>query len=366
MEFRFQAHGPAGEPPQAPGHLPAIQMLRAVAALAIALLHVFHDAETISVRMGGSFSVGSSLPLAAGVDLFFVISGFVMIYASRDAFGSAASIGPFLRRRAARIIPIYWAVTLVYLVISLGGLGPLNRPKPDGWEIAASFLFIPWLTGSGPLIQPVYSLGWTLNYEMMFYVLFALALPLRRSLAVPVVVGLLMVLAFAGQFVPASNVQVYFWTRSIILEFAFGMIIGQMALAGVKPGKSLAVAIVVVSIVLLWLAATRPQLFPDRALMFGLPSALLVIAALAFNDMRTNSLPARLGIRLGDASYAIYLLHPFVIRGLSVGAGGLLVGLSPWIYIGLALGTTCMVAIAAWLWFERPITKVLQGPRARG
>ncbi len=169
MQSHFVPPSFAGGSPAAPAdQLPAIQILRAVAALAIALLHSFQDAENLARRAGFEITLQGRWPLEAGVDLFFVISGFVMVYASRDMFGSAGSVAPFLRRRAARIIPIYWAVTIIYLVISLGGLGPVNRPKPDGWEILASFLFIPWPVGGSTLVQPVYSLGWTLNYEMFF------------------------------------------------------------------------------------------------------------------------------------------------------------------------------------------------------
>ncbi len=358
------APGPGGAPP-APAQLPAIQILRALAALAIALLHALHDAEGISARIGGSFSMRDALPLAAGVDLFFVISGFVMVYASRDDFGKGASVLPFLRRRAARIVPIYWVVTLAYIAISLGGLGPVNRSKPDGWEILASFFFIPWLAGPGPLIQPVYSLGWTLNYEMFFYVLFALVLPLRREVAVPVLMGLLMALAFAGQFVPASQVSAAFLDAFDHPGVRIRPDHRQMALSGVRPSRPLAGALTVAALALLWLSAARPAFFVDRALMYGLPSALLVIAALAFNDMKLANPLARLMARLGDASYAIYILHPFAIRGLAVAAGAALVAVSPWLFIGIALVIICVVSVAAWRWFEKPVTKALQGSRNR-
>jgi exopolysaccharide production protein ExoZ len=362
MEYRFMAPstGPAGDPPQ---QLPALQILRAMAALAVALLHSFQDAEHLSQRIGGSFSLQHRFPLEAGVDLFFVISGFVMVYASRDMFGSAASAGPFLRRRFARIVPIYWAVTIIYLVISLGGLGPVNRAKPDGWEIAASFLFIPWLTGNGPLVQPVYSLGWTLNYEMFFYLLFALFLPLKRNIAVPALLCLLMALVAAGKFTPPSWIQLSFWTRSIILEFGFGMLIGQMALSGVRPGRPMAAALAVIAVLWLALAHQRPEFLPDRALQYGLPSALLVMGALAFNDIPTGNPLTRLLTRLGDASYAIYILHPFVLRGIAVTAGLALARISPWAYIAVCLVLICLVSYAAWRWFERPVTKALQGSR---
>jgi exopolysaccharide production protein ExoZ len=363
MEYRFVAPPPGEPAAPPPAQLPALQILRAAAALAIALLHSFQDAETLARRLGFDFAMQHRWPLEAGVDLFFVISGFVMVYASRDMFGSAASMGPFLRRRAARIAPIYWAVTIVYIVISLGGLAPVNRAKPDGWEIAASFLFLPWLSGLGPLVQPVYSLGWTLNYEMAFYFLFALVLPLKRHVAVPALVGVLMALVLAGQFIPASQVQLHFWTRSIILEFGMGLLIGQMALSGVKPGRGMAAALAVAALGLLWLGHARLGIFPDRALQYGLPAALLVIAALAFNDIRVDNPVTRLLTRMGDASYAIYILHPFVLRGVAVSAGLALTRFSPWAYVVVCLVLVCIVSYAAWRWFERPVTKALQGSR---
>ncbi len=364
MEYHFVAPRPGDAPPAPPAQLPAIQILRAIAALAIALLHAFHDAEALARTLGISFAMRDRWPLEAGVDLFFVISGFVMVYASRDMFGSTASVLPFMRRRAARIIPIYWAVTIVYIVIALGGLGPVNRTKPDGWEIAASFLFIPWLSGPGPLTQPVYTLGWTLNYEMFFYVLFALVLPLRRAVAVPLLMGVLMALVLAGQFIPASQVQLHFWTRSIVLEFGFGILIGQMALSGVRPTRGLALVLAVAALALLALTKLMPHLVIDRALNYGLPAALIVIAALAFNDIRVENPLARLGVKLGDASYAIYLLHPFVLRGVAVAAGLALARASPWLYIAVCLALVCVVSYAAWRWFERPLTQALQGSRA--
>jgi exopolysaccharide production protein ExoZ len=363
MEYRFVAL-PGGQPKEGlPAQLPAIQALRAVAALAIVLLHAFQEADTLGRALGGVFPMQRVLPLEAGVDLFFVISGFVMVYASRDAFGRTASIAPFLRRRLARIVPIYWAVTLVYIAISLGGLAPVNRPRPDVWEIGASFLFIPWLVGAGPLVQPVYSLGWTLNYEMAFYLLFACVLPLRRETAVPVLVAILMALVLAGQFVPSTQVQLHFWTRSIILEFAMGALIGQMALAGVRPSRGLAAGLAAAALALLWIGHARMGLFPDRALQYGLPAALVTIAALAFGGHGAQGLAARLLVRLGDASYAIYILHPFVLRGLAVTAGIALTRLSPWLYIAVCLVLVCCVSFAAWRWFERPVTKALQGSR---
>jgi len=336
------------------GPIASIQWLRALAALAVAAHHALHEAA----QAANAPSLQGLLPLEAGVDLFFVISGFVMVHASRDLFGSPASIAPFLLRRLARIAPIYWASTLAFLLLAGGGLVSANRPPPSAGEIAASFAFLPYARPDG-LAQPVYGLGWTLNYEMFFYLLFALALPLRRDLAVPAVVVSLMALVALGHAVPPEWVAPWFWTRSIILEFGFGMIIGQMALSGVRPTRGAALLMTAAALALLALGRLQPALLPDRALLFGLPAALIVIAALAV-ETGGRGFPARVMARLGDASYALYLLHPFALRGLAIVAGPALAGVSPLLFVVVGVTLASLAAMIVWRWFERPLTRALQ------
>jgi exopolysaccharide production protein ExoZ len=340
----------------------SIQILRAIAALLIALHHGLHEADQAARKIGSSFPWQNVLPLEAGVDLFFVISGFVMVYAARDLFGSPTVILPFLRRRLARIVPIYWAVTALFIALSVSGLAPLNRAPPSGSEIAASLFFVPYLRPDG-LLQPVYSLGWTLNYEMFFYGLFALALWLPRERAVPAVVILLMLLVAVGQLVPEGMTIPYYWTRSIILEFGFGMIIGHMALSGVTPTRKMAFGLGMAALLLLTLGKLAPSLLPDRALLYGLPAALLVMAALGFELDGNRNATTRLAVQLGDASYALYLLHPFVIRGLAVAGGVALVRISPLLFLFVGVTLACISAMIVWRFFEKPLTRALQGPR---
>ncbi len=299
-----------------------IQWLRALAALLIVVHHALHEVAQLTRTP----SLQGILPLEAGVDLFFVISGFVMVHSSRDLFGSRAATLPFLRRRIARIAPIYWASTALFLGLTMVGLVGGGRPAPGAAEIAASFAFWPYLRPDG-LVQPVYSLGWTLNYEMFFYLLFALALPLRREQAVPALVGALMLLVAVGQIVPPSWTAPHYWTRPIILEFGFGMMIGQMALSGLRPTRTMAALLLAAALALLAAGKLLPGLPPERALLYGLPAALIVLASLAFDELGAEGPLARLATRLGDASYAIYLLHPFALRGLAVFGGGLFAGL---------------------------------------
>jgi exopolysaccharide production protein ExoZ len=343
----------------------SIQILRAVAALAIVIHHGLHEADVLARRFGSSFDWQSSLPLPAGVDLFFVISGFVMVHAARDRFGSKASILPFLRRRLARTAPIYWVTTLLFLLTLLSGLGGAGRAMPSVLELAASLLFLPFARPDGA-IQPLFGLGWTLNYEMMFYLIFALALPLQRHVAVPAVVGLLVALTAIGHFVPYQSTMLYFWTRPIILEFGFGMLIGHMALSGVRPSRSMAIMLIAVALFMLVAGKLYPQISDQRALLYGLPAALLVIAALAF-DIQTPSVPLlSFGTSLGDASYALYLLHPFILRGIAVLAGGTLAAISPMLFLLIGVTLSIIVAMMAWRWFEKPLTKALQGKQWQG
>jgi peptidoglycan/LPS O-acetylase OafA/YrhL len=166
-----------------------------------------------------------------------------------------------------------------------------------------------------------------------------------------------------GQVVPPSLTAPYFWTRSIILEFGFGMLIGHMALTGIRPTRAMAASLAAAALGLLLLGRLYPWLLPDQALRYGLPAALLVMAALTFEGDGKENAGLRVMTRLGDASYALYLLHPFVLRGLAVPFGGLLAGLSPLLFLLVGVTLACITAMIVWRWFEKPVTRALQGPR---
>jgi exopolysaccharide production protein ExoZ len=355
--------------PSPAGQLPAIQMLRALAALAVVASHVLHEASMASKSLGLDFpsqtaaSLIAGLPWIAGVDLFFVISGFVMVHASRELFGTSGAQSIFIRKRLARIVPLYWCLTAVYIALSFLGVAPLNREHPGAGEMLSSFLFIPFARPDG-YIQPVFSLGWTLNYEIFFYMLFAFALPFVRRVAVPLLLMVLISLVIIGQFVPESAVQLHFWTRPIILEFGMGMMIGYWALGAKPVPRHMGIAALGMALALFALGHVRPDWMPaDRAYLYGIPSAFLVFSALALPRLSPINPLGRILVKLGDASYALYLIHPFVLRGLSVLAGLALVRISPWLFVLAGLVLSSLVAWGAWKWFERPVTNALQGSR---
>ena len=242
--------------------IPAIQFLRALAATAVAASHVRFDfVNNVSPPgfLPAAFNLG-----AAGVDLFFVISGFVMVYSSESLFGQPNAPATFLLRRIARIVPLYWVMTSVMLAYVLArGFGPSDASP----QLAlASYFFIPYRRPSGAM-DPLYGIGWTLNYEMFFYVVFVVAMAARREIAVA---GIAVLFAVFALIVPTKDylpAQVAYLANPLILEFVFGMGIAVAYRAGVR--FSAAVSIILVAAAAAELAGEdqrtfSPTLFPGR------------------------------------------------------------------------------------------------------
>src|SRR5688572_9349206 len=159
-----------------------------------------HAANEKVTFLGGEPAPFNHLVLgAAGVDLFFVISGFVMVYSSESLFGRREGPLRFLLRRLARIAPLYWAVTIAIILYIYAAHGSKLFEIYSPASLIASFLFYPYPRLDG-LAFPVHLLGWTLNYEMFFYAVFAAAIVLPRRAAVVAVCAALVALVVTGRY----------------------------------------------------------------------------------------------------------------------------------------------------------------------
>ncbi len=338
-----------------------IQMLRALAAFMVAVHHVQPDASALARLGGRSFTPSEMLPWMAGVDIFFVVSGFIMVHASGRLFDQPGASALFLKRRLVRIVPLYWAATTLFLLVGLVIPAILNSAAPTPGQIAASYLFWPAAAPSG-LVQPVYSLGWTLNYEMLFYVLFAAALALPRALVVPAVTLALVALVGATSVAGSLPLPFGFWGQPIVLEFAAGMGIALLHRRGLMLGAGPRVALVAMAVgLLLWSPHAPLPAGPWRDLaLHGSAAALLVLAAVT--GPRDPAAPSALGaalVRVGDASYALYLVHPFAIRGLREVFARLGL-LEPWLFVMAALAGAVIAALLVHRLFEAPVTRALR------
>ena len=258
-------------------------------------------------------------------------------------------------------MPLYWLASAVYLGIVLAVPGLLSNggrvPAEPGF-VAASFLFWPVLDPEGRA-QPLYSLGWTLQCEMAFYGLFALALAfgLSRRGVFAVVAGSLSLLAALHVLVTDLPMPLAFWSAPIGLEFALGAAIGLARAEGLRLSLVPRLALVLAGLSLL---AVAPE--PDalaRPLVFGLPAMLLVAAAgLGTPDIDDEGGWARrFLVGLGDASYALYLVHPFVLRG----ARGMLIETAlpvpPWASVALMIALAVAAAFLVHRLIERPLVR---------
>lgn len=319
-----------------------IQYLRAIAATGVL---VFHAGE----RFGFRFDAG-----AFGVDLFFVISGFLMVAITTEE----TRAGPFMRDRIERIVPIYWLATSVMVVGGLIGLFP--NLELEWWHSIASYLFLPAPSPVTPETWPVLIPGWTLNYEMFFYTIFA-ALLFVRSVALRVM--LLSVVLFAvvatGALADSSSPAVNFYSDPIVLEFAFGAWIG-LAWKSEDSFKTIPANGLLLSGAILFLAASFAPWDLPRTVLYGIPSALLLMGALA-SEQQSTPRQFKLMEQLGDASYSIYLWH-----GLAVSVVAMVVvkfGLPALVGFVAAILGGLIGGVISYQLVERPVTRFLKRMR---
>jgi peptidoglycan/LPS O-acetylase OafA/YrhL len=348
----------AGEKPD---EILSIQVLRAVAALAVFVAHLALELSGAA----GWYPLSHITVLGGGVDLFFVISGFIMVHAARDMFGRPGMRGQFVRRRMIRIVPLYWLITgvlAVHAIVRYDAAGLVAANLSPGL-IISSFFFLPWARPDGD-ITPLLAAGWTLSYEMLFYLLLALSLGLPRRAAVGATTLMLIIavaLAMPGGGPPGRTAG---WPALIAVEFIFGMAIALLADA-TKLSRAAAVLLLFSGIAGLVVVAEASPQSEWRFALWGIPCALVVAGA----TLHRFSLSARLWrpwIVLGNASYALYLVHPLILTMPGLVARKMFgVAQGPWldhpIPYGIALvALTISVAVAVHFLVEKPVIRALR------
>lgn len=328
-----------------------LQYLRGVAALMVVYFHAVGPVERLT---------GVALPVsisASGVDLFFVLSGCVMWLSTH---GRAVGPGQFLLNRLVRVAPLYWILTLLVAGLALALPALLRSTAFDPAHLAASLLFLPWPNPRYPGLFPVIIPGWTLNYEMFFYAVFALGLGRGRARTVAWTATLFALLILAGAAFRLPT-PLAFWSDPIVLEFLLGAALGLAHGGGLRLGAGARLALGLAGIAGFAAFASIEPAGLARPLLAGLPAAMLVAAAALG---RTGAQPPLHPlVLLGDASYALYLVHPFALRAVREAASRL--GLAPYlggIGIGaLMLGGSAAAAILIYRLVERPLTRRLRG-----
>jgi exopolysaccharide production protein ExoZ len=347
--------------------LPNIQILRAVAALAVVFYHIGVEASELCTSTGGGCRIDDWLG-AFGVSLFFIVSGFIMVVTSWNQFGKSGAPREFMKRRITRIAPLYWILTTVTLCGIVAAPWIFNSPLMKMDHVAGSYLFWPVLRDDG-LVRPVMKLGWTLNYEMFFYVIFAVALIYKRSvgLALPILaLGILMVLRASG-VLGGWPTAVLFWSDPIVINFVIGMFAGMFYMTGFRTGTVFNIAMCLgaaIGFCAIELNSTFMHSLPEDSfsyrIIIAVPMTLLFLAATLGRQIEQSSRWTKAGLLLGDASYSLYLVHPFALRATRamwskvIGIDG-----SVWAFYAVCLTVAVFAGLFCYLGLERPISRYL-------
>lgn len=333
-----------------PHTIASVQFLRFVAALAVCVHHA-HTAAVVHGLMPPTAGLAARMTDvgAAGVHIFFVISGFIMVY---TAYGKPSPDGPgtFIVKRGLRIFPIYWIVCVLYLAAASGGFIAFEFGLSG---LVASLLLLP---GSSSLIVGP---GWTLTYELYFYLCFAAVMVAGRSRAIVILSLFFMTSIVLGTVLNPSNAALKLITSHLLVEFIAGGAIGILYLSSHTISRRLTTISIVVAIAGFATSVSAIGSIPS-ALAWGGPSALLIIGLVMAEKSGRLPVLIRRTAWLGNSSYLLYLIHTLVFDlMLTLLREG---GASPnhgWIWIVLIVGMSVLIAIVMHARIEVPLNAVL-------
>jgi exopolysaccharide production protein ExoZ len=342
-----------------PTRLDHVQALRGVAAFLVLMAHL--------MQIEGRTAVNPILPSQLdwgmmGVDLFFVISGFIMVYITRDwREGGGRKVPEFLFARITRIYPLYWVVSGALLAVWFVRPDLVFSSSRNTPELLNSLFLIP--AHAYPLLE----VGWTLVYEMMFYILFAavLFLPARAR-----PIGLLI---WAGLVIGGNLMGAQYWGSipfhlfsSLSLEFLAGAAAAWYFLR-VDATRSLAYVFIALGVIGMgvWFFIGGP--FQDewpRVLRLTIPACALILGA-AWLD-RHGAIAPRAAVHLGDWSYSLYLTHllSLVLLGRIWTMAGLSGLPAPVLIIALIVFSLAVAGLTYYL-IEKPLIHLAKHARGK-
>lgn len=306
---------------------------------------------------------------ASGVDIFFVLSGFVMWWTTR---GRNPAPGDFMLKRLIRIVPLYWLFTLAAAAMALFLPQLLRSTVFDGFHVLMSLLFVPaWHPGmprggGTDALWPIVVPGWTLNLEMAFYVLFALTLRTPERMR-PWLLATLLLMLFAAARTILRDTPLRFYGTDLLAEFMAGVLLAK-GIDRLPRGRAPVWAALfgAALTVLLLMDYARPPLI--QSIILGVPALACVLAALQVE--RAGGLPHSPALSLlGDASYSIYVSHVFVIPALrhAFGLAGFdMAALGGAVFVLVTVAAAGLAGIAIHLTIEKPLLAGVNSVLRRG
>lgn len=291
--------------------LGSIQLLRGIASILVVLLHITinYNENTGQRFLFDIFRFGGS-----GVDIFFVLSGFIITYSNLRYLAQPSSVGKFLKRRFIRIFPIYWIIITVFLMLQLALPAFYKSHFDTGLaNVLQTYLLLP-----GHVM--INGVSWSLTNELFFYLLFSLALliPNKKICFYLMTVYFLFLIAYALISPATMNGNPYkeFVLFPMNIEFFLGvfivLIINRISKNWIYPLLITGIALFVAGSLLsnsdFAVVSSSLHIALNRVLLFGFPSFLIILAVVKLEFSKTVNVHS-VFVHLGDASYSIYLIH---------------------------------------------------------
>lgn len=331
-----------------PGEVIGLQYLRGIAALSVV---IYHFVEYVDPTPADQLYWKALL--AAGVDVFFVISGYIIWLTTLKPDLQPVD---WLKSRAIRIVPLYWLALIVTLLV-----GAVTAESYTLDETIRSFLFIPVNSTHGHF-EPILKPGWTLNYEFEFYLLTAALLFLPRAgWRLAILVAIFGALSALRRHANVDDAIQFRLTSPMPFEFVAGIVISIVTrhirtwrtkpLLGAASLLGAALFVVVIS----------PRLHPNgpRVVYFGIPAALLVFGLVCLEDLIRRHVVRPLKF-LGDSSYSLYLSHMLTVKPLLVALGIIGIAAPGFVFVAAVLFTTVAGGLI-YVTVERPLLLGLRG-----
>ena len=341
--------------------LGTIQHLRGIACLMVAIAHCLIHVAVLEGR-GGADGRHRAVMDGTSAIFFFVISGFIMVHVS-GRYGTLSGAWQFLTRRFLRIAPLYYLCTfaMVVLVAVDRGLAAVNLT-----DLFLSLAFIPYAMGEHRFAAFLI-VGWTLSYEMFYYVLFAIALLMAKPKAIVFLVCAFCGLVLAGAiFQPQASAPAA-WTSPVILLFLAGCMIGyawkhyraHWPVLSPRLGYSLITLILVAQVVAFNLGASDGLSHIEFRPFDWVPALLTVVIAVSTREVSRETLATRTLGALGDSSYSLYLSHPLTIIAVMVFWNRLPFEPPAWVFAVISIPAVIVGGWVVYVLAERPLVKLL-------
>ena len=342
----------------------SIQALRAVAAIAVVFYHAQLLIAKFPARYGGDDAwrhLADTVHVGqCGVDIFFVISGFIMALVTNDMHKRKGAVWDFAQKRLIRIFPPYWLWTSVLLFLLFFFPQLFSTQTFALKEALLSCLLIPYKPlGANP--SPALAVGWTLSYEMYFYALVGIGLLFSRKRCI---VGLGIFFLIATAIFPQRHGPVSSLTANPLLwEFYAGVLLFEAYKAGARLPAMLSMCLAILAMTAFYYSSEQ-GLSHLRCIYWGIPS-LTLVASCIFLEKETGWRVPKMFVFLGDTSYTLYLSHYITLPGMGKASAmvGLHTILPPDILIILYTAACIVLGCVLYVTTEKPLLHYCRNKR---